>query len=423
MGRVPANAMLPSSKSCFGTCAPTKPWLNILKSNRNFPEPDAWRLVLNARQVEASGTILIAIEDVTEHKRAQEELQRSTAAIRSLLEATPQSVLGVSEDQTIVLANGNTERMFGYKREDLIGKKLDLVIPESLRGRHAEHHKGYFADPRSRPMGNGLNLDARRKDGTVFPVEIGLSAIETATGKLAVAFVNDITQRRQMEQVAQTHAQEVHALAASLLTAQEEERRRVSRELHDQICQQLASLAIDMGGLAVELSRPNLQARLAALQTRVVQASEQTRHIAYELHPSVLDDLGLVLSLKALCHEFSKQAGIPVKFKGAIPSRVVPREVASCVYRIAQQSLDNIYKHSKAKHASVTLALHDHAFAMTVEDDGIGFDLQAVKGRGGLGLIGMEERALLVQGKLSIESRPGHGTRIAIEVPLPASGL
>ena len=101
-------------------------------------------------------------------------------------------------------------------------------------------------------MGIGLDLEGRRKDGTQFPVEIGLSAIETAAGKLAVAFVSDITQRRRLEQGAQAHAQEVQALAASLLTAQEEERRRVSRELHDQICQQLASLAIDIGGLAAE---------------------------------------------------------------------------------------------------------------------------------------------------------------------------
>ena len=106
----------------------------------------------------------------------------------------------------------------------------------------------------------------------------------------------------------QAHAQEVQALAASLLTAQEEERRRVSRELHDQICQQLASLAFDIGGLVADLPpAEDAQRRLKALQARVVKASEETRHIAYELHPLVLDDLGLVASLRALCNEFSER--------------------------------------------------------------------------------------------------------------------
>lgn len=121
-------------------------------------------------------------------------------------------------------------------------------------------------------MGMGLNLQARRKDGSVFPVEIGLSAIETAEGKVAIAFVNDISERRGLEAAAQAYAKEVQALAASV--------RRVSRELHDQICQQLASLAIDMGGLAADpLLCEDLQKRLKSLQARVVKASDDTRHL------------------------------------------------------------------------------------------------------------------------------------------------
>jgi signal transduction histidine kinase len=101
----------------------------------------------------------------------------------------------------------------------------------------------------------------------------------------------------------------------------------------------------------------------------------------------------------------------------------VPREVASCLYRVAQESLENIAKHSGAKHVSVALTSQKGTVVLSIADDGAGFDLEAVKGRGGLGLIGMEERARLVNGKLSIAAQPGHGTRIAIEVPLPASSL
>lgn len=388
--------------------------------DQNFPQIGRRRLLLNARQIDTTQRILIAIDDVTERKRAQEESEMNASTIRALLDSSAQSVIAVNPDAKIVLANGYTEKMFGYSREQLVGQPLNILVPKEARERHAGHHKAYFANMQSRPMGIGMDLEGRRKDGTQFPVEIGLSAIETAAGKLAVAFVSDITQRRRLEASAQTHAQEVHALAASLLTAQEEERRRVSRELHDQICQQLASLAIDIGGLAVEAPAKFLQERLRTLQARVVKASEETRHIAYELHPSVLDDLGLTASLRGLCKEFSERAkDVTLEFSAADLPAHLPREIASCLYRIAQESLQNVSKHANAKHVSVSLVLKEGSVVLTITDDGVGFDLAGVKGRGGLGLIGMEERARLVNGKLSVTARPGHGTRIALEVPLP----
>ncbi len=389
-----------------------------LQADRNFPGIGPRRLVFNAHRIGKTEMILVAVADNTELKK---ELEQSESTIRALLESTPQSILAVDASEKIILANGITEKMFGYRREELLGQPLDILIPENARKRHAAYHKTYFADMKSRPMGLGLELQARHRDGTVFPVEIGLSPIETPAGKLSVAFVSDITQRRQMEHTARAHAQEVRALAASLMTAQEEERRRVSRELHDQICQQLASLAMDIGALAADPPRPDAQRRLQALQIRVARVSEETRHIAYELHPSVLDDLGLVASLRGLCREFSARApNVALDFRESVVPAALPREVASCVYRIAQESLQNAAKHANATHVSVALAVQGESIVLTIEDDGVGFDLEAVKGRGGLGLIGMEERARLAKGKLTVAARPGHGARIALEILLPS---
>ncbi len=269
-------------------------------------------------------------------------------------------------------------------------------------------------------MGMGLDLEGRRKGGTNFPVEIGLSAIETAQGKLAIAFVTDISERRRLEQEAKAHAKQVQALAASLLTAQEEERRRVSRELHDQICQQLASLAIDMGGMVADPLLPEtVQTRLKDLQARVVKASDETRHLAYELHSSVLDDLGLVVSLKDLSKEFSRQTKIAVKVNCDPLPVAIPREIASCLYRVAQESLQNIAKHAHAKRVTISLALRDGILKLLISDNGVGFNVSTAKGHGGLGLIGMEERVRLVNGKLSVTAHAGRGTQVALEIPCP----
>ena len=233
----------------------------------------------------------------------------------------------------------------------------------------------------------------------------------------------DTTERKRLEQAVEASRNEIRALAASLLTAQEEERRRVSRELHDQICQQLASLAIEIGGLATGPAPPEVQRRLKELQVRAAVAAEQARHIAYELHPSVLDDLGLVASLQSLCKTFSEQTGIPAEFThGALPASL-PREIASCVYHVAQESLQNAAKHSNAKRVSVALSFRRASMRLSIRDDGIGFDAELVKGRGGLGLVVMAERARIVDGTLSIKAQPGRGVTITLAIPLPPGNL
>lgn len=379
-----------------------------------------WFLMTASPLLAPAGGAVITHTNITDRKLAEVAVLKSRESLLSLVEASTQSIVGVNAEGHIQLVNGNTEHMFGYTRQELIGKPLDLLIPEAFRGRHIKHHAAYFAEMQSRPMGLGMHLEGLRKDGSKFPVEIALGAMDTADGKMGVAFVSNITQRRRIEQVEQAHAREVQALAASLLTVQEEERRRVSRELHDQICQQLASLAIDIGSLVADLpAREDAQTRLKTLQARAVKASEEARHIAYELHPSVLDDLGLVASLQSLCNEFSDlHPHIGVEFRDGIPPIPIPREVASCFYRVAQASLQNAALHGQAQQITVTLAWKNDVLLLTIADDGVGFDPAAVKGHGGLGLIGMEERARLIHGKLTIYAQPGHGTRIAIEVPL-----
>jgi PAS domain S-box-containing protein len=148
----------------------------------------------------------------TERKRAEEALRKSEATGRALLESAAEGIVIVNPDGRIVLANVRTEELFGYQRDELLGQTLEVLLPERFRNSHADHRAGYFAEPRVRPMGIGLDLAARRKDGTEFPVEISLSFIKTEDGVIAMGFITDITERKQAEEALAREVQEVARL-------------------------------------------------------------------------------------------------------------------------------------------------------------------------------------------------------------------
>ncbi len=329
-GPGPGQSAAPRLPDLLGDVLAKGGEIKAFEIDQAFPRIGRRRLVLNASRIASTQTVLIAMEDATVRKQAQEESERSDSTIRALLDSSLQSVITVNAEGKIVTVNGYTEKMFGYSRKELIGQPADILIPEFARDRHHFPLETYMTKIESRPRGIGLTFEGRRQDGSTFPADIALSAIETTTGKLTVVFVSDITQRRQLEKAEQAHAAQVQALAARLLSAQEEERRRVSRELHDQICQQLASLAIDISAFAASPTPPpgDRERVLKELQSRVVKASEATRHIAYQLHPSVLDDLGLVTSLRALCRQFSDREGVAVQFHHSDLPSAIAREVA-----------------------------------------------------------------------------------------------
>jgi signal transduction histidine kinase len=211
---------------------------------------------------------------------------------------------------------------------------------------------------------------------------------------------------------------DIRALTTSLITAQEEERRRVSRDIHDSLCQDLSLLAAEIG-ISLHLSDSSqANERLEAARARALRIAEEARGMARQLHPAILEDLGLATALESLCDDFGQQYGIPVTFRiQGDPPSPFPIETASHVYRVAQEALNNVAKHAQAKHVSVLLSGH-RGLRLLIRDDGIGFDPTTVRGAGGLGLVSMEERARIAGGTLRVESRPGHGARVNLVMPL-----
>ena len=234
------------------------------------------------------------------------------------------------------------------------------------------------------------------------------------------ALVSEVSKRIDTEQSLEANRRDLRLLASQLLRLQEEERRRISRDMHDDINQRLALLSIDIEMLEQQL--PNASDRtvrtVRTIQNRIVELSDNVRRLAYQFHPSILDDLGLSIALRRLVDDFQTRTGIEARFIGKDIPKHVAKEVVTCLYRVAQEGLANISRHAKAKNVRVELQRVRDGLQLMMSDDGVGFDMNRHDGqRGSLGLLSMRERVSLVAGTLGIQSTPGEGTQICAWVP------
>jgi signal transduction histidine kinase len=223
----------------------------------------------------------------------------------------------------------------------------------------------------------------------------------------------DITDRKRAEEELRASHRQQQDLASQLLTAQESERKRIAREMHDDLTQRLAVLAIEIGKLEAwwGLAGP-VTARLGKIRGQLVKTSEDVHSLSRQLHPSILDDLGLVDALRSECRIFQDREGIVVHYRAEDVPADLPREVSLCLYRIAQESLRNVVRHSGAKRAEVILQGCGADVLLTITDEGKGFDPHTRAGRRGIGLASIEERARLIGAELTIQSAPGKGTTV-----------
>ena len=366
--------------------------------------------------------ILMFSEDVTERKRTEALLQESEATTRALLDTAGQAILAVNSAGVIVLTNRMTAKMFGYDSEELIGQPHDILVPQRLREIHKMHRAEFSIQPITRPMGTGPVLAGLRKDGSEFPIEVSLSSVETGHGPLAVSFVSDITARKQAESALRESEQQLRALAGSLLTAQEDKRRRIARELHDDITQRLAFLSIELGKLAAEApdGLESFRAHLRGLQNQTLNASTEVRRISHGLHPSVISDFGLSIALEDFCQEFENTQRIRVEFGGPVDDSQLDHAAATCLYRIAQEAMRNAVTHGQATKVRVVLSVPKGLMQLQVIDNGQGFAPGSVPAKPGLGIVSMRERIRMVNGSVTISSEPQTGTTITASVPLTA---
>jgi signal transduction histidine kinase len=209
-------------------------------------------------------------------------------------------------------------------------------------------------------------------------------------------------------------------LRRRLVRAQEEEHRRIARELHDDLTQRLAVLAIDAGKLE-QAPAEAVAERARGMREQLVALSESVHALSRQLHPSILDDLNLVDALRSECLSLAQRDGITVAYHARDVPEGLSRDVALCFCRVAQEALRNVARHARCPRATVRLVANEQELVLRVRDRGVGFDL-AGRGKTGIGLENIRERARLIQARLTVGSRPGKGTRITLRIPLPRRG-
>jgi PAS domain S-box-containing protein len=345
-------------------------------------------------------------------KRVEEALKQNEAEFRMIFENAAIGIALVDDSGHLTRSNPALQTMLGYPEDEL--RKLTLVgitHPDESAATPSLYSE-IVAGKRDQYQ---MNKRYVRKDGNTGWARLTVSALRQGSGRLqsCVAMVEDITQQELAEQ-------SLRQLTGRLIRAQEEERSRIARELHDHLNQRLGLLAIELGQLHDSLSEGNheLMERFDKLCQETDEISEDVHRLSHNLHSSILENLGLVPAVRTLCTEFSQQHSIKVEFEVRKLPSGFSSEVALCLFRVVQECLSNIAKHSRARLARVGLDGDSSEVRLIVEDDGVGFDLEARQGKPGLGLVSIRERLHLVGGNISIRSSPSTGTRIEARAPL-----
>ncbi|MGQ9683889.1 MAG: ATP-binding protein [Anaerolineae bacterium] len=213
----------------------------------------------------------------------------------------------------------------------------------------------------------------------------------------------------------------LQALLSAHVTAQEDERARIARELHDGTGQALTSLLLRLKALEAGAQSVAARRNLKELCKEMSSAIELVRDLSHRLHPPALDDLGLESALRALLEDMAGESGLCIRFDSNLGPRRLPRDVETTLYRITQEALTNVHRHAQARHMSLLLRVQPRALELAIEDDGVGFSIEAVEadGRRHLGLASIYERAEMMGGRAEVHTAPGAGTRIEVRIPLP----
>jgi PAS domain S-box-containing protein len=406
----------------------------------------------------------VAFENVTDRNRSEQALRESEERFRLLVQGVQEyAIFQLDPLGQIVSWNGGAERLKGYTADEVIGKQLSIFYPpEDVRTGKPGRLLAEAAQ-RGQCEDEGWRV---RKDGSRFWANVVVTALRNSKGILqgfakvtrdmtdkhgkeealekakellelrfrqrtaVLAQVNhelrtEIADRRRAEKQSKASLEQLRSLAGRLQSVREEERTSIAREIHDELGQSCTALKMDLALIGRKATRKQtqLRAKVESATKLVDEMIGTLRRIASELRPRTLDDLGLNVALEGQALEFQNRTGIRCQVTLPEEPLVLDRERSTAIFRIFQESLTNVVRHARATRVEARLETEGVWLLFHVRDNGIGFDPEEVKSRGSLGLVGMRERALLLDGELKIESVPGSGATLTLRIPVSRPAL
>jgi PAS domain S-box-containing protein len=374
---------------------------------------------------------IAVIQDVTAQKRAEDILRLSEERFRMVANDTPAYLWLSGSDTPNCFINKPLAAFLGTEDSSLGEKWMDHVHPDDRPAMFAVFQDAF-------PQGLPISIECRirRHDGDYrwmldqalprwsshgeFLGHAG-SLTDITEAKIAQeesraahdALTNELAERRSAEQ-------QILRLTDSLISAQEKERSRIARELHDNLSQQIAAASIMLSSLKRQIPERDsgLREQADRAHHRLSQVAEGIRNISHDLHPALLEHAGLTAALRAHCWEFSALTGMEIQFQADEAFTKVRGDVSLCIYRVVQEGLQNVMKHAGKKAAHVSLARREGSLCLTITDQGTGFDVKESSAASGLGLVSMRERVKLVHGRLELTSKPLEGTTLRACIPM-----
>ena len=343
--------------------------------------------------------------DITDRKLADEARFKHAA----IVESSDGAIIAKTLDGVIVSWNAGAQQIYGYTAHEAVGQPITVVVPRELRDEEkrilerlrAGEHIRHYETVRVTKTGKQINVSL-----TISPIRdsrneiVGISSIS-----------RDITEQKLAQQA-------LADMPRRLIEAEEQERTRIGRELHDDINQRLALLAVELDRLDQSRSTKDLHDKVKESKERVMDIATDVQALSHQLHSSKLEYLGLATAAKSFCREISEMHNVRIDFTQNGVPRNLPEEVALCLFRVLQEALQNAVKYSGTDHFEVDLCGTSSYLRLTVRDSGRGFNVEEAMMSQGLGLVSMRERVSLVNGTIAIKSKPSAGTEITVQVPL-----
>jgi PAS domain S-box-containing protein len=355
-------------------------------------------------------------EDITKQKHIWDALRENEARMGAIMNVAPDAIITIDHTGNMLELNSAAERIFNRHREKLIGKNITEIFPPPLRRWFDEGLTHHFSGEKGPAMGSRFEIPVLRGDTSRFQAEITIARIKLPGEPNFTVFIRDVTQRKKAEE-------ELRSLPQRIIKAQEVERSRVARELHDGVNQIIA--AVKMRLQNVQESLPAFQAGTREILARcdglLSRSLEENRRIAHNLHPADLSNLGFSTACQNLCKEFQSRTGMHFQRRIDLPARKrLPAGIELTLFRIVQEAINNIEKYALAKTVKLQISHRAKFIDLRIQDDGLGFEAKKLAKRKkghGLGMMNMRERALSLGGSCEIVSSPNKGTTVTVRIP------